>query len=519
MRLQSAALAAAVLLSLAACGGDDPARPTTPVTLTLRPLVYPEITGFAYDTVKGFVIVDDVDTLYLPFDTLTDVPRGEHEFRARTSIEYFENEFTATIDPTGNVATLTIPPSETCRVYQAANGTLIDATVCAPLGALPRNLLYWSQRTRILCPANDFLEACTPNPMPLSYGRGLVWPRNDTESQFNEYVSQAKLLVAATVDPALGGSDAGRKIATALYRVGDYSPVRRLQPVAGDSSRYSNVVWTDVRHVPVFNFLRGQLEPTDRRLALFGLQVKATYYMPTEHQDALFIRYDVTNISDKEDYRRVHPESPPTGFTVRDVYLAPVLDTDIGGAIENEAVDDVGTVFPAEGLAAAWDRNLAVGYWRPPYSTGPGLVGLKVLETDAGTPKGLVFVTDTLDYLTPAREAEAHSILTAGRGGTTLTGCTSHASAYICGNELGDDVRIGYSIGPIAALAPGETRSVTVAILLAAPSAGTFTSGTPVPPGNSTADLSSTTKPSYRLAGNLRALAAAVAGVRVTPAP
>ena len=523
MRLQSAALAASLALALAACGEDEPATPTTPVTLKVRPLVYSAIEpGAAYDTVKGILIVDGKDTLDLPYDSLTNVPRGTHSFRAKLNIDYFDNDFTATVDPKGGTFTVVIPPAETCRVYLSSSGQPVDATICAPQGGTPRNVLYWSQRKRIFCNAGDFMEFCTPNPS--ADGLGLTWPVDAAGSVANEYVSQAKLLIAGTVGPEIGGPDAGRRIAMALYRVGDYSPRRRLSVVPGDSSRYSNIAWTDVRHVPVFNFLKGQLAADDRRNALFGLEVKATYSLPKEFPDVIVVRYDVRNISTETDYRRVHPEVGPAGITLRDIYLTPVLDADVGNAFvggfnTGEADDDAATVFPAEGIAVAWDRNMAVAQWQPPWKTGPGLVGLKVLSTDAGTPKGVVFVTDTLDYFTGAREAEAYAILTAGRG-ATITGCTSYTSAYICGSEIGNDVRIGYSIGPIASLAPGERRTLTVALMLAAPTVGTFNSGTPVPPGNtSEGELASTTKSSYLLAGNLRALAASIASLTVTEAP
>jgi hypothetical protein len=516
MRLQSAVLAAIFALSLAACGDDDGARPTGPVTLKFRTSVFPDIEGTANDTVKGMIIVDGTDTLQLPYDSIVNFPRGQHTFEARLNVDYLPSVFTEDINPSGTTAIVEIAPAGTCRVYQA-NGVGIDAVFCAPQGAPPRNVLYWSQRRRIFCPAGDFMEFCTPNPS--RDGLGLTWPIDNANSASNEYVSQAKLLVAATVGNEVGGTDAGRNIAMALYRVGDYSPRRRLQVVQGDSSRYSSIAWTDVRHVPVYNFPRGQLNPSDRLNALFGLEVKATYLLPQQYQDVLIVRYDVRNISADEDYRRVHPTSPAAGFTLRNVYLTPVIDADVGGAFQGEADDDAGTIFPAEGLAAAWDRDLAVGYWTIPYNTGPGLVGLKVLNTDAGTPKGVVFGTDTLDYFTTAREAEAYAYLTAGRG-ATITGCTSYTDAYVCGGEAAQDVRIGWSVGPVATLAPGESRTLTVAILLAAPSTGTFTSGTSVLPGNnSAAELASTTKNSYRLAGALRDLAATIAGVTVTPAP
>lgn len=522
MRLQSAVLAAISVLTLAACGEDDGARPTTPVTLKFQTLVYAGIEGTANDTVKGIIIVDEKDTLNLPYDSLVGVARGEHRFEARLNIDYLPSVFTDNINPRGNTAVVNVLPAGTCRVYQAANGADIDAEFCDPSDGPPRNVLYWSQRRRLYCPAGDFMEFCNPNPS--SDGLGMTWPTDDRNNAANEYLSQAKLLVAGTVGPELTVPANERNIAMALYRVGDYSPRRRLQVVSGDSSRYSNTAWTDVRHVPVYNFPTGQLQPSERPNGLFGLEVKATYLLPQQYQDVIVVRYDVKNISAEADYRRVHPQIPATGFTLQNVYLAPVLDVDVGnvvvgGANTGEADDDAGTIFPAEGLAAAWDRSMSVNFWAIPYNTAPGIVGLKVLNTDAGTAKGIVFGTDTLDYSTRSRELEAYAILTAGRG-ATLTGCNNFTAAFICGGEGNQDVRIGWSVGPISSLAPGQTRTLTVAILLATPTAGQFTSGTGVAPGNATeADLASTTKASWRMAAALRALAETIATVQVQAAP
>lgn len=516
MRLQSAVLVATLLLGASACGDDTPTTPTTPVTLKFRTGVYDQISGTANDTVKGIIIIDDTLTLSLPYDSVINFPRGEHKFEARLNIDYLPSTFVQNVNPRGGTAIIDVPLSGSCRVYQSG-GVLIDQPFCAPLGQPSRNELRWSERRRIYCPAGDFLEFCSSTPS--RDGLGLTWPVDDANAAANEYVSQGKLLIAATVGPELTLPEGERKIATAMYRVGDYSPRRRLTVVPNDSSRYTSTVWTDVRHVPVYNFLAGQLAPDVRRNGLFGLEVKATYFLPQQFQDVLIVRYDVKNISNQPDYRRVHPQIGPNGFSVRDVYLTPTIDVDVGGAFGNEPDDDAATVFPAEGLVMAYDRNLAVSRWLPPWNTGPGLVGMTILDTDAGTPKGVVFSTDTLDYLTRARELEAHAVITAGRG-TPLSGCADYAAAFICGGEAAQDVRIGYSVGPIASLAPGETRTLTVAILLAAPTAGQFTSGTALLPGNtSEAELASTTKASYRVAAALRALAAAIADVRVTAGP
>ena len=517
MRLQSAVLAATALLTLAACGGDDPVKPTTPITLKFQTPVFSAQQGTASDTVKGVLTIDDTLVVNLPYDSVVNFPRGEHKFSARLNIDYLPSEFTQVIDPSANRFVLQVGTEPTCRVYRL--GTLaVDAGICTPSGRPVRNLLAWSQYFRIFCPVGDFGEFCSPEPDRDFLG--LTWPIDTASSSTNEYVTRGKLLIAGTVGPELTVPDADRNIAMALYHVGDYSPRRRLQVVSGDSSRYSNIVWTDVRHQPIYPYNAGQLALDDRRNALFGLEVKITYFLPQQDQNTLVVRYDVTNISNNPDYRRVHPQVPAGGFTLQNVYLTPMLDPDVGGF--SDANDDAGTVFPAEGIAIAYDRNFAVANWAAPYNTRPGVVGLKVLSTDAGPLKGVMFMEDSLlDWKTRANELEAYSVLTAARGAPAISGCTNRTAVLICGAVEGaDDVRIGWSAGPIASLAPGQTRTMTIALALAAPVTGTFTSGQALLPGNaSDTEIASTTKPSYLMAANVRNRLAGISNVTVTPAP
>jgi hypothetical protein len=63
---------------------------------------------------------------------------------------------------------------------------------------------------------------------------------------------------------------------------------------------------------------------------------------------------------------------------------------------------------------------------------------------------------------------------------------------------------MGWSVGPIT-LAPGQSTSLVIAIVLAAPKPGSFTSGTNVAPQNT--DVASTARPIYEIAEGLRTLA------------
>jgi hypothetical protein len=86
------------------------------------------------------------------------------------------------------------------------------------------------------------------------------------------------------------------------------------------------------------------------------------------------------------------------------------------------------------------------------------------------------------------------------------------ANALDCAPETGSDVKGGWSIGPIASLAPGQTVSLTIAVVLARPTPGTVTGGTVIRPGN---DSLTTVRQITPIAADLRARAAAVRGLRV----
>jgi hypothetical protein len=61
------------------------------------------------------------------------------------------------------------------------------------------------------------------------------------------------------------------------------------------------------------------------------------------------------------------------------------------------------------------------------------------------------------------------------------------------------DVRIVATVGPLQ-LAPGDSARVVLAVALALPTPGTYTSGTSLPPGNP----DDTNRQMYRVAGQLR---------------
>ena len=513
MRLLRPTLWMALVLGASACGNNEPAKATGPVTLKFSTPLFTATSTSARDTAFAVVTVDGTQTVNAPKDSIVGLARGDHQFEVHFDVDYLPSIFTATIDPRRSTTTLQVGQAGTCHVFAQ------DAQFCIENG-IAKNLVYWSQHQRLICPTSDYGEFCSAYPDGLrrqgesNIPIGLNWPADST---LDSYVVQGKLMLAATVGPELG--DAGRKIATGLYRFGDYSTRERLRPFASDSSRYTNVVWTDARHIPIYDNPAPTLGDADRPSSDFGLQVRTTYYQTPSYQDVLFVRFDVTNISTEADYRRVHPEVPASGFTVRDVYLAPMIDPAIGGlrgAGGVEALDDVATLFPANNLIVAYDARMNVTTFSAQYAQQPGLVGLQLIDTDVpGTPKAILASdAQILDYLDPAKELETHAVLAAGRDGA-VTNCTSTAEMFNFTNEQNNDVRIAWSVGPIAALAPGQSRSVTVAVLLAHPKPGSFTTNVQLPPQNGA--INDTSRPIYGVAELIRTLAAQIATQRVTP--
>ena len=515
---QVSVLALAACLT-AACGDDDPVTPTGPVTVKFAPQVFTLPDG-TVDTASGWVIMDGTDSISVPQDSFVNVTRGEHRFVYRLNTEYRTGLLEGVLNPPSARVVLNLPLSGSCR------DIAVDRDLCTP-GGEPKNILVWSKHTRPFCPANDFGEFCTLFADRLRVG--AVWPDSALAGGVgNEYLSQAKLLVAAAMGPELGGG--GEKMAMALFRAGDYSPRTRLTAVlsGADTTAYQNEVWTDVRRQPLY--LRPDrapstiLSPDDRADERFGLSVKITYFLPNATtnpgvRDVLFARFDVQNISNHPDYRFVHADEPATGHTLRDIYLAPTIDPNIGGTSSSvEIGDDNATAFASESLLVAYDQDFNVQSFLLPgpnnttnafYVQNPGLVGLRLLDGPAGTAARafLLDYADSLTYFSEPFEDKAHAILSAGRGSaTSTTECALRGEAYVCSSESPTDVVMGWSVGPIASLAPGERTSVTVALLFAAPKAGTFVTGTPLAPRN---DLLGTAEsPLFPVAEHLRAVAA-----------
>ena len=499
MRFHRAFLLGSLFLLALGCG-KDANQSSGPITFV--PVSY--IIGT--DTVHGKLTIDNAATYTVAKDSVIGFPRGQHSFVSQIDLEYLERHETLNIDPPGNRLDFLVPYAASCRSLDIAGND------CANHSAVS-----WSGSRRLYCHVNDFGEFCTGYSDPNF--KGLRWPTDNQNTIGDAYVSNAKLLIAAKVGPELTGAT-GNLMAMGLYLPGDYGPRQRLTVAPGDSSRWTATAWTDLRHKAFEAFGQSFLDKTDRPKDLYGLEVKSTYYLPANQKDVLFVRFDVTNISNQPAYNLVHPEAPPSGFTTRNIYLTPTVDVSVGVPVLAETKDDNATLFPDDSLLVGYDQNFLVSSgFSGTTEVQPGMVGLRLISAPAGTiAKGLIAeIGDSLSYSTNAYEDDAYKMLAAGREGAprTAAGCTDYTSAYVCAPETPNDVVMGWSIGPIAQLAPGETTSLTIAILMAYPQPGTFTSGSSVPPQND--QLTSTSRSIYSIAAPLRSLSSMIGGTPVTP--
>ena len=491
------------VLVLTACE-DEPTRPTGPVTMR-----FIDDTLSSGIPIVGELVIDDTLQVSIP-GTVFGLPRGPHRFTGRLNIDYLPFDFTATIDPPSS--TVTVHPlnlqEASCRVASDQFGR----------SACLDNVVYWRNHTRLFCPVGDFGELCSAVPDPTALG--LTWP-DSASARSNVYVTHGKLLIGAIMGAGSAAAQ-GDTIAMGFYEGGDYSPRVRLHVVSGDSTRWQEEVWTDSRFFPLFPDVVPVLTDTvDRGDVNFGLSVRITTFLPPSQPNAILFRFDIRNISATDSFRFAHPEEPVGGHTLTDVYLLAFFDPNIAGTLQTgETTDDNSTAFPAESLTVSYDQAFEVSGFAAPYNTAPGLVGVQLIAGPPGTTAKAVIASTAvnLSYLGNAAEDRTYAIIAGGRAGTLDTQlCTSSDAALICSTEAANNTRAGWSVGPIPQLAPGDEAFLVVGLLLAPPRAGSFTSGTAVPPQQDRID--DPTRPIYLIAEHLRSLAAQTKTLTVDGAP
>ncbi|NIR43900.1 MAG: PEGA domain-containing protein [Gemmatimonadetes bacterium] len=333
-------------------------------------------------------------------------------------------------------------------------------------------------RGRVGCRATGYGDTCagaffsTP---------ALIWP----DAFGGSYAAGGRLLVAGILDSD-AGDFVGDTISTLVYRDAWIG----RQPVSLESD--PRIERMDLSYWSTAEF-HGE--------SLLGLAVRETVVAADSGgaEDVLFLQFEITNVSDEERYRRNYPSVPPGGYTYRSLHLGFALDADIGGA-----TDDLGSADPDLGLTFMYDADFSdsdLGI----YASSPALVGLLTVEPPAGAAeRNRTFWRAQDDWDDDLNRGFAWRLL-AGRLGPGDP-IADHPDA-----DLGyfptasGDYRFVETHGPLT-LAPGDTARLVVALLLAEPSAGTYSPGVFVDPG----DPASATRLILSIAAELRDLAARV---------
>ncbi len=426
-RLVLACAGAALLFGCVSACLDGRDRPTVPVFGNLMVISDPE---------GAEVFLDGGSLQTTTPTTLTSIAAGQHRLGLRLATA--NNEVFIWED------TVTVPEES------------LDTVEAALQGGCRRDCPFLLDKGRVTCRSNSNGETCAGFVFSQP---ALEWPKGSGTS----YSAGGRLLVAAILG-ADAGVRAGDTLASQVFEVAWVG--RRPQTEASTARRQV----MELEYWGTGNFPGESVQ---------GLAVKETLVSVDSAvvQDLIFLQFVVENVSADERYRRLYPWVPQGGYTFTQLYVGFGLDADIGGS-----EDDVGSFDPDLDLTFLYDadfRDSNLGS----LADKPAMVGLVSLQPPAGaTERNLTFWRRVDDWDDGNRHGLGWRLL-AGRltAGDPIADHPSpdigHAPAQP------DDYRLTEAHGPLR-LAPGESLTLTVAIAMAEPVAGSFAPGVPVPPGD-----------------------------------
>jgi len=228
-----------------------------------------------------------------------------------------------------------------------------------------------------------------------------------------------------------------------------------------------------------------------------GLEIEQEIIGRPSHEGVLLVRLTYRNITDQPTYWRVDPQ-PEEGVMYTNAYVGFALDVDIG-----ESEDDLVSYDPDLGLVFMYDAQFRENGFQGGWAERPGLVGVRVLEAPAGVTPILTAWPRAADWFPgTVRESTGWSWFADQQDDSQFPRHPDERIGYA--PTVPDDYRILVSAGPLR-LAPGESASLTVAVVIAEPQPGTFNSGQTISPG----DPLDPNRPILRVAEGLRQLAIA----------
>lgn len=208
-----------------------------------------------------------------------------------------------------------------------------------------------------------------------------------------------------------------------------------------------------------------------------GISIEQTVTADDAAPGIIVVRVVFRNITDDPLYIEADaPIAQFPGITFKDAYVAFALDPDIGAS-----TDDLISYAPELDMVFAYDSDFQEVMYGS-MAEQPGLVGLRMLDAPQGSttiltgwPRGAEWTAAT------AQERFGWDILSG-----------THASAFLPNHDdprIGfvpnstEDMRIAVTAGPLNLVA-GDSAVLRVAIVIAEPTPGTYTSGTGVAPGD-----------------------------------
>jgi hypothetical protein len=294
--------------------------------------------------------------------------------------------------------------------------------------------------------------------------KGLIWPAG------------ASAGYAAIGTPMIAGVAGTRDtLAFGIYNV-NFMAGRPSPQVTQATDRFTLLQSYWVVPSEIIRFSPGQP-------AIRGIEVQEELIGTSAQQDVAFIKLTFTNITNNPSYQTLDPFLPTAGVTYTWVYIGFALDAEVGAPD-----DDAVTYDAALDMVYMYDMDFLDVVFPAGMTDRPGLIGLRVVEAPAGaTVKALNAWPRGSDWVAgePSTEKSGWYHFSGTRARQEL------APFDIAGQHIGyapnttGDYRMSVSAGPLT-LAPGQSASITVAVILAAPVAGSYQSGVAVPPENPT---------------------------------
>jgi hypothetical protein len=314
-----------------------------------------------------------------------------------------------------------------------------------------------------------------------SGGEGLLWPSGTNNSYASgSMVGFAGILSFDTV--ALGIYDTG------------YLAGRPIPELTQTPERIDLIQSTWIVPSP-----QSVMRPTVR-----GIEVSEHLMATQANDDLVLVRLVFRNITNQSLYAALDPTVPAVGRVYDQVYIGFLLDPDIGTSNDDALSYDL-----EQNMAFAYDARFDEGDFGGGFNRAPGLIGLKMVES----PPGSIVILNGWTSQGVGSADWFSGQISEKAGWAMLSGLRPYSPDHP-DLRIGHlptapgDVRLSVSAGPVR-LVPGDSAVVTVAVLLASPVEGTFTSGTLLEPG----DPTDKTRALYGVAANLIARAATTTSV------